>query len=148
MWGPEPYCGISKGYINIVINKWEYNEKCKNWNDTKGLKQSKAFIEISKSKGNYYRSLNRAELRIITGMLTGHCPLNYHLNKMGLVDDPVCRICLNEEETTEHIMCNCEGLEYRRYKHFGKPILEKDKVIKQKPKDLLGFMRDLKFLWE
>ena len=36
---------------------------------------------------------SRNQLRIMTGLLTGHCHLKGHLLKMGLVNSPECDRC-------------------------------------------------------
>ncbi|CAA9994889.1 unnamed protein product, partial [Nesidiocoris tenuis] len=38
-------------------------------------------------------SLSRINIRVLTGVLTGHCLLRYHLNKMGLEEITECRLC-------------------------------------------------------
>jgi hypothetical protein len=35
-------------------------------------------------------NLSRNQLRIMTGLLTGHCHLNGHIFKLGLVNSPKC----------------------------------------------------------
>ena len=39
-------------------------------------------------------------------ILTGHTDLNYFLHKLGIVDSPLCP-CGMEEETIEHVLCEC-----------------------------------------
>ena len=60
-------------------------------------------------------------------MLTGHCKLKQHLNKMSYVDDTTCRLCGLVGETAEHILCNCNNLAQTRLEIFKKPrITEAD----------------------
>jgi hypothetical protein len=38
---------------------------------------------------------------------------------MGLCNDPMCRKCGTEEETSVHILCECEALASLRHAHLG-----------------------------
>jgi hypothetical protein len=48
-------------------------------------------------------SFNRTQTGVVTGLLTGHNTLRRHLLIMGLCNDPMCRKCVTEEETSVHI---------------------------------------------
>jgi hypothetical protein len=52
-------------------------------------------------------SFNRTQSRIDIGLLTGHNTLRRHLYIMGLSNNPICRICSAERETSVHILCEC-----------------------------------------
>ena len=43
-------------------------------------------------------------------MLTGHNTLRRHLYLMGLTDSPSCKKCGEQEETSAHVLCECEAL--------------------------------------
>ena len=55
-------------------------------------------------------SLNRTQCRVVTGLLTGHNTSRRHLCVMGLGNNPTCRKCGAEEDTSVHILCECEAL--------------------------------------
>ena len=55
-------------------------------------------------------SFNRTQTRVVIGLLTGHDTLRRHLHIMGLCNEPMCRKCGTEEETSAHILCECETL--------------------------------------
>jgi len=38
---------------------------------------------------------------------------------MGLCNDPMCRKCGTEEETSVHILCECEALASLRHAYLG-----------------------------
>ena len=48
-------------------------------------------------------SFNRAQSRVVLGLLTGHNNLRRHLYVMGLSDNPLCRKCGTEKETSVHV---------------------------------------------
>ncbi|CAH2224347.1 jg6598 [Pararge aegeria aegeria] len=50
---------------------------------------------------------------------TGHCPLNKHLSISGITDSPLCRACMETEETPIHIMLQCNGVAEQRAARLG-----------------------------
>ena len=86
-------------------------------------------------------------MRRITGVLTGHCPVRYHLQRIGLTEDPTCRMCLEDEETSEHLLCECEALAYRRFQTFGRAVLKPEDIANAIPKDINRFISNLGYLW-
>ena len=65
-----------------------------------------------------FLSFNRTQSRAITGLLTGHNALRRHLHLMGLSDSPLCR-CGAQDETSAHILCECEALASLRHVYQG-----------------------------
>jgi len=53
---------------------------------------------------------SRNQLRIMTGLQTGHCHLKGHLFKLALVNSPECNRCKQASKTASHILCDCEAL--------------------------------------
>ena len=58
----------------------------------------------------YALRLYRADLRILTGLLTGHADLNRHLNLMQIRTDAVCPLCQENEATVLHLLGECSTL--------------------------------------
>jgi len=50
-------------------------------------------------------SFNRTQTRAVIGLVAGHNTLKRHLHVMGLNDNPTCRKCGTEEETSVHVLC-------------------------------------------
>jgi hypothetical protein len=73
-------------------------------------------------------SFNRMQSRIVAGLLTGHNTKRRHLHLMGLIDSPLCRKCGAEDETSAHILCNCEALASLRHAYLGCFILEPENI--------------------
>jgi hypothetical protein len=46
---------------------------------------------------------------------------------MGLSNNPTCRKCGTEEETSVHIFCKCEAIVSLRHKYFGS-ILDPENI--------------------
>jgi hypothetical protein len=73
-------------------------------------------------------SFNRTQSRIVIGLLTGHNTLRRHLHIMGLRDNPICRKCGTEEETSGHILCECEALASLRHTYLGSFFLNPEDI--------------------
>ena len=72
-------------------------------------------------------SFNRTKSRVI-GLLTGYNTLRRHLYIMGLSNNPTCRKCGTEKETSVHILCECEALASLRYIHLGSFFLDPEDI--------------------
>jgi len=62
--------------------------------------------------------------RVVTGLLTGHNTLRRHLYLLGLLDSPLRRKCGVKEETSAHILFECEALATLRHRYLGSFFLE------------------------
>jgi hypothetical protein len=60
-------------------------------------------------------SFNRTQSRVILGVLVGHNTLRRHFYLLGLLDSPLCWGCGVKEETSAHILCECEALASLRH---------------------------------
>jgi len=49
---------------------------------------------------------------------------------MGLGNDPMCMKCGTEEETSVHILCECEALTSLSYAYLGSFFLDLDDIKK------------------
>jgi hypothetical protein len=72
----------------------------------------------------------RTQSRVVIDLLTGHNILRRHLYVMGLSNNPTFRKCGTEEETTVHILCECESLVSLRGAHLGSFFLDPEDVRK------------------
>ena len=73
-------------------------------------------------------SFNRTQTRVVIGFLTGHNTLRRHLHVLGLPDSPLCRNCEEAEETSAHILCECEALASLRHTYLGSFLLEPEDI--------------------
>jgi len=69
-------------------------------------------------------TFKRIQSRVVTDLLAGHNTLRRHLYLLGLHDGPLCRKCGVGEETSTHILCECEVLDSLRHAYQGCIILE------------------------
>jgi hypothetical protein len=72
-------------------------------------------------------TFNRIKSRAGTG-LTGRNTLRRSLYLLGLLDSPLCRRCRVREETSTHILCECEALTSLRHECPGNFTLEPEDI--------------------
>jgi hypothetical protein len=71
---------------------------------------------------------NRAQSRVVTGLLTGHNCLRRHLDIMGLLGSPLYSKCGAGEETSAHVLWECEALVTLRHIYLGSIFLGPEDV--------------------
>lgn len=65
---------------------------------------------------------------MVTGYLTGYNTQRRQLHVMGVIENPLCRICGLEEETSTRILCCCDTFTILRYHHLGSDQLDPEDV--------------------
>lgn len=106
------------------------------------LEHSKIFIDpFSEKKANEIIELGKKDIRIVTGILTGHCPTNKFLCMIGVVDNELCRYCQEEPENMRHIVIECNYLNKRRAIWLGMREPEIAKVKEINIKTLLDYAK-------
>jgi len=75
-----------------------------------------------------FLSFNRTRARAVTGFLTGHNTLRILIHLIGLSDSPLCRRCGAEDETSAHILCECEALASLIHAYLGSFLLEPEDI--------------------
>jgi hypothetical protein len=124
--GPEPAFGVSRRDIQNKPNPWLVYQHWARWRSL-GSTQRQARELISgpglgaKTK---VMSYNRAQSRAVIVLLTGRNTLRRHLYLLGLLDSPLCRKCGVTEETSAHILCECEVLASLGHELLGSFFLE------------------------
>ena len=99
--------------------RWKAYPKCR---------QTKIFFsEPDKGKSKKLLEINREDLSTMVQWLTGHCFLNRHEKIVGNLDFNECRFCFLEEETSSHIITDCEVFWHERMQCFPcHPFLDKE----------------------
>ena len=111
-------------------------------------RHAKKFIRPSASKARAILNLNKRDLRVLTGLMTGHCPSRYHLNIIGKIQSSECRFCQIEIETAAHILCSCGALFNQRLSVFGKGLLEPLEIWQSNPNRVLNFIKRVEPSWD
>jgi len=99
--------GVSRQNIRRKMKRWMKNQHLSLWRGPCSA-QRQARELISDPDLATGLSFNRTQTRAVIGLLTGHNTLRRHLHVMGLNDNPTCRKCGTEEETSAQILCECE----------------------------------------
>jgi len=124
--GSEPTLGVSRRDLQMRLGRWLVNQHGAQWRglgDTQ--RQAHEFISgPSLGTRAKFMTYNRAQSRVVTGLLTGHNTLRRHLHLLGLLDSPLCRKSGVGEETSAHILCECEALASLRHAYLGSFFLE------------------------
>jgi hypothetical protein len=121
--GPEPWLPLAPSSVKRREWEWLLKSHCASWNLETACHQSKMWLKKpNPGLTRYLLRLPRSKLRILVGLITGHCPLNKHLHHMGLIDEPICIACGMEDESAFHLLCDCPSLISLRIRSFSKPI--------------------------
>ncbi|MCP3666940.1 MAG: hypothetical protein GY696_31350 [Gammaproteobacteria bacterium] len=140
--GPEPAFGISPQVARSAILKWSHRIHCSEWGLVAGCRQSKEFLDgPSLSLSRILLDLPRARLRQYVAVITGHNTLNYHLWRMGVLDDSLCLVCGMDEESSYHFLCECPAFVWLRYSVFGRDALTYGDIKRASVKDVLAFAK-------
>jgi hypothetical protein len=73
-------------------------------------------------------SFNGTQSKVVIGLLTGHNTLRRHVRIMGLCDSLICRKCGAGEESSVHILCECEALASLRHTYLGSFFLDPEDI--------------------
>jgi hypothetical protein len=69
-------------------------------------------------------AISRTHSSAVPGLLAGQNTLRRHLYLLDLFNSPLFRWCEAGEETSAHVLCECEALASRRHAYLGSFFLE------------------------
>jgi ribonuclease HI len=144
--GPQPACGIAIGVAKKAVRDWMSRIHKEYWESLTGLKTDKGTYTralYQKKKAKDLLRLNRDQLRWVVGLLTGHCHLKRHLFKLGITADPICVRCLEDNESSIHVLCDCEAVAYTRFRHLGQYFMERSDYYDAPIDKVLHFIRSV-----
>lgn len=122
--GPEPLTAINYKLIRDTNAKWLYSQLAQMWNNVQGCSHTKCFVnQADPSITKQILNMSKQNIRIVIGLLAGHCKVNQHLAHLRLRDDPDCDLCGMTNETAKHIVCDCVGTANTRHDIYGKAIV-------------------------
>lgn len=130
-----------------TLNDWVLKQANSRWTSSKNATFTKNFLPRYDIKtSNEIMKLNRKDLRIVTGFLTGHCCLNKFLYRIGRADSPQCRLCNDPQsnEDIKHFLLECPHTEILklRLNIFGSRKILKNELINVKIQQILRFAKE------
>jgi hypothetical protein len=130
--GPEPALGVLRRDIRRKISLWLVNQHSARWQGLGETQRQARELISGRCLGAKARflSFNRTQSRVVSGVLTGRNTQRRHLHLLGLLDSPLCRRCGVKEETSAHILCECEALVSFRHAYLGSFFLEPEDINK------------------
>ena len=112
------------------------------WQQNPGCRQTKLYINgPNPGLAKFALSLRKQDLRLLTGLLTGHVSLNRHLTIMKLRSDPLCPLCKEDSETSFHFLGSCVARMAIRRDIMGAPIMSSEALRQLRFSTLLRFAK-------
>ncbi|XP_071050783.1 uncharacterized protein [Onthophagus taurus] len=117
---PEPFIAPTIRSL-IELRKEETRKQFLTyWDRTPGCREAKeALMYPDPKRTDLFMRLSRKNLRLVIGLIISHWHLQKHLLNMGISNTDICRGCGEEEESAEHILCDCVALQTLRLSIFG-----------------------------
>lgn len=123
----------------VRIDEWLQRQTSLDWQRSSTAQHSKAFLQ---SPNVDYRDklleLNKRELKIGCGMITGHIGLNAHLTRIRAREDPLCDRCNMGEESGQHFLCECPAWSSIRREVYGTDSIS-PLIVLDNPKKISTF---------
>lgn len=143
--GPEPILGISSATLIHWINDYVNNVHTRRWTELSSCKTARRFVkQPSREIATFLLKLKRKDLRSMLGVITGHTTCGQHMTTLGVITDPTCQFCLEEDDTIEHYLCNCPAFARIRLRRLGSDVSSMNNVHTLPLPDLLGFINETK----
>jgi hypothetical protein len=141
--GPKPALGVSRCDIRKRLRCWLISQHWASWCDLGNTPTQARELISGPCPGTRIKllSFNNNQSRVVTALLTGHNTLRRHLYLLGLLDSPLSRKCGAKEETSAHILCECEALAALRHRYLGSFFLEPEDVKSISLGAIWGFSR-------
>jgi hypothetical protein len=112
------YTRVPKSIIKLNNNNLLKERSKLQWDSQVKMKHSKEFIvDYDANRKKELLKMNRKQITLISGFLTGHFATRYMLKKKRIIEDDMCRYCEAHAETAKHLLCDCIGLSHKRLVH-------------------------------
>jgi len=130
--GPEPFLGLPRQNTRRKTKCSMENQHLVLWHGPCSTQRQARELISGPDLATRARllSFNRRQSRTVIGLLSGHNTLRRHLYIMGLSNNPICRKCGTGQETSVHILCECEALASLRHTYLGSFFLDPEDIRK------------------
>jgi len=140
--GQEPVVGLAWATCVTLLKEWGRGTHATRWRELEDCRQSRELMRGP--QGTLAREVEgwgRSGLRVLVGALTGHNMLRRHAHRMGLAEESSCRRCGRAEETSYHVLGECEGYARLRWEVFGRDVLTRADIRTAKVGMLWRFVK-------
>ena len=128
---PTPKFFVKQYLNNALRQKWNAR-----WTSASTARQSRMFWPtIDEQRSKLLLRSDRDEYGVFIRLFTGHNNLNRHRALTKETEDNTCRLCQEDEESSEHVLCNCIDIATGRQKAIGHHILTEPRQLAQIPLD-------------
>lgn len=139
---PEPITALDYKLIRKTNEERLENQLAQMWRNERGCAHTKYFIShADPSIANQVINMSKSDIRIVMGLLTGHCKLNQHLARLRLRDDPDCDQCGNAIESAKHKICECDEFATIRQNLYGNTTILPENLCKFPLAKLVTFFK-------
>lgn len=140
LYGPLPLFGISNKCRRALVLRNVNKAHQARWSNSQTGLHTKLFAGgPNRTLTRTLMEYSRPKIGTFINIVTGHC-FNKHMFKLGIVNSPICRYCLEDDETVSHILCECLALVSDRVSTFGVEHIEIGDMAKSKMKLLFHFV--------
>ena len=139
--GPEPFIPVPNAVFNNFFKDRVTEMWSKQWLERIDCRQTKMFFPTpNKSVSARLVGQDRKTYSEVVQLITGHNYLNRHKNVIDRQDIPECRLCLEDEESSWHVVAECPALAEPRRQVFGTCVLPTP--LEWHPTQLLRYLRE------
>lgn len=140
--GPAPFLPMEEKRYRASCTKWLQDQIPLKWNTMNTCNHTKKFLIRPEEKvTDALLKLDKTSMRIIIGIITGHCRLNAYLARLRIRADPDCDYCGHLEETAYHFLCDCPGYYQLRSRIFGTNAITAEEVLSKSLSKIIAFAR-------
>ena len=127
---------VPKSFIKQHIMQWLNQKWNARWTSASTARQSRIFWPtIDEKRSKLLLRSDRDEYGAFIRLFTGHNNLNRHKSLTGETEDDTCRLCQEDVESSEHLLCNCIDIAVGRQRAIGQPFLVEASHLAQIPLD-------------
>jgi len=106
---PVPYATIKMRVRDLTVSKWQ-----KRWENLETCRISKIICpRVGIDRLKKVAKWSRKRINLLFQSTTGHGLFAAHLNKWKLMD-PICKLCLEDDESADHLWTSCPALAEQR----------------------------------
>ncbi|XP_046145429.1 uncharacterized protein LOC123988721 [Osmia bicornis bicornis] len=100
--------GVDRQTAKETVREWVCTQTHLTWNSTQEMRHTKAMFKGPSSRlGKTVIRLDRNQLRLLVGLITGHWYTSKHFMHLGAGNEPRCPRYGEEDETPIHLIWRC-----------------------------------------